>query len=88
MKKINFQNLKYHTGKQLIRINNHLMQFLISEMHFINRINLKMQANNSLRISNLNEDKDKKSAGFYNLGNSFLKANKVKESIEAYKEFS
>jgi tetratricopeptide (TPR) repeat protein len=31
------------------------------------------------------EDKVKKSAGFYNLGNSFLKANKVQESIDAYK---
>ena len=35
--------------------------------------------------TNLNEDKVKKSAGLYNLGNSYLKANKVKESIEAYK---
>ena len=32
-----------------------------------------------------NDDKVKKSAGFYNLGNSFLKANKVQESIDAYK---
>jgi len=30
-------------------------------------------------------DKKKKSEGLYNLGNSLLKANKVKESIEAYK---
>jgi tetratricopeptide (TPR) repeat protein len=35
--------------------------------------------------TNLNEDKVKKSAGFYNLGNSYLKANKLEESIEAYK---
>jgi len=35
--------------------------------------------------TNLNDDKNKKSAGFYNLANSLLKANKVKESIEAYK---
>ena len=34
---------------------------------------------------NLNEDRNKKSAGFYNLGNSFLKSNKLKESIDAYK---
>lgn len=34
---------------------------------------------------NLNEDSNKKSAGFYNLGNSFLKSNKLKESIDAYK---
>ena len=33
----------------------------------------------------MNDDKNKKSAGLYNLGNSLLKANKVKESIEAYK---
>jgi tetratricopeptide (TPR) repeat protein len=35
--------------------------------------------------TNLNDDKNKKSAGLYNLGNSLLKANKIKESIEAYK---
>jgi tetratricopeptide (TPR) repeat protein len=34
---------------------------------------------------NMNEDKDKKSAAMYNLGNSLLKANKVQESIDAYK---
>lgn len=34
---------------------------------------------------NLNDDKKKKSAGLYNLGNSLLKANKLKESIDAYK---
>ena len=34
---------------------------------------------------NRNEDKEKKSAGLYNLGNSLLMENKVKESIEAYK---
>jgi tetratricopeptide (TPR) repeat protein len=33
----------------------------------------------------LYEDKDKKSASFYNMGNSLLMANKVRESIEAYK---
>jgi Ca-activated chloride channel homolog len=38
-------------------------------------------------VENTNEssDKIKKSAGYYNLGNSLLKANKVEESIEAYK---
>ena len=35
--------------------------------------------------TNKNDDKIKKSAGLYNLGNSLLKANKVKESIEAFK---
>lgn len=35
--------------------------------------------------ANQNEDKAKKSASFYNLGNSLLKANKVQESIDAYK---
>jgi Ca-activated chloride channel family protein len=30
-------------------------------------------------------DSDKKAAGWYNLGNSLLQANKLKESIEAYK---
>lgn len=34
---------------------------------------------------NLNEDKNKKSAGFYNLGNSMLQAKKIEESIDAYK---
>ena len=34
---------------------------------------------------NMNDAKDKKSAGLFNLGNSLLKANKVQESIEAYK---
>lgn len=33
----------------------------------------------------MNEDRDKKSASLYNLGNSFLMANKLQESIEAYK---
>jgi tetratricopeptide (TPR) repeat protein len=36
--------------------------------------------------TNLNDDRNKKSAGLYNLGNSLLNANKVKESIDAYKE--
>jgi len=33
----------------------------------------------------MNENIKKKSAGLYNLGNSLLKANKLKESIDAYK---
>lgn len=33
----------------------------------------------------MNEDKDKKSASMYNFGNSMLMANKLQESIEAYK---
>jgi Ca-activated chloride channel family protein len=33
---------------------------------------------------NMNEDKSKKSASLYNLGNSFLMSNKIKESIDAY----
>jgi Ca-activated chloride channel homolog len=35
--------------------------------------------------TNENDDKIKKSAGLYNLGNSMLKANKLPESIDAYK---
>ncbi|MFZ0280282.1 MAG: tetratricopeptide repeat protein, partial [Bacteroidales bacterium] len=35
--------------------------------------------------STMNEDKSKKSAALYNLGNSYLMANKVQESIDAYK---
>jgi Ca-activated chloride channel homolog len=34
---------------------------------------------------NMNEDKKKRSASMFNLGNSLLMANKVQESIEAYK---
>jgi Ca-activated chloride channel family protein len=34
---------------------------------------------------NMNEDISKKSASLYNLGNSLLMSNKVKESIDAYK---
>ncbi len=34
--------------------------------------------------SNMNDNKDKKSAAFYNLGNSLLMADKFRESIEAY----
>ena len=34
----------------------------------------------------MNEDVSKKAAGLYNLGNSYLKSGKFKESIEAYKE--
>jgi hypothetical protein len=33
----------------------------------------------------MNEDKSKKSAAMFNLGNSLLKANKLQESIDAYK---
>jgi tetratricopeptide (TPR) repeat protein len=33
----------------------------------------------------MNEEKDKRSASMYNLGNSFLMAEKLKESIDAYK---
>ena len=33
----------------------------------------------------MNEDKEKKAGSMYNLGNSFLKSGKLKESIEAYK---
>jgi tetratricopeptide (TPR) repeat protein len=33
----------------------------------------------------MNEDKDKKSSSLYNLGNSLLMADKLQESIEAYK---
>jgi len=33
----------------------------------------------------MNEDRDKKAASMYNLGNSMLKSGKLKESIEAYK---
>jgi Ca-activated chloride channel family protein len=33
----------------------------------------------------MNEEKDKKSASLYNLGNAMLMANKLQESIEAYK---
>jgi len=35
--------------------------------------------------TNQNYDRNKKSAGLYNLGNSLLKANKLPESIDAYK---
>jgi len=35
--------------------------------------------------SSMNENKYKKSAALYNLGNSFLQSNKFQESIEAYK---
>jgi Ca-activated chloride channel family protein len=35
--------------------------------------------------TNQSESKEKKSAGLYNLGNSMLMSNKLKESIEAYK---
>jgi tetratricopeptide (TPR) repeat protein len=34
---------------------------------------------------NMNEDKNKKSAGLYNLGNALLNAKKLPESIDAYK---
>jgi len=34
---------------------------------------------------NMNDVPERKSAGLYNLGNSFLQSNKIKESIESYK---
>jgi Ca-activated chloride channel homolog len=36
--------------------------------------------------NNMNEDKEKKSAALYNLGNSNLMAKKIQESIDAYKK--
>ena len=62
------------------------MLFLILEMLFISKNKFEDAGKQFIENTNLNEDRDKKSAGLYNLGNSFLKANKVKESIEAYKE--
>ena len=85
MRRINFQNQKYPIEKQLMRINSLPMLFLMSEMHFINRINLKKPENNLLKMPIRMSDKIKKSAGLYNLGNSLLKANKLQESIDAYK---
>lgn len=41
--------------------------------------------NQFIETHRMNEDRDKKSVSLYNLGNSLLMANKVKESIEAYK---
>jgi Ca-activated chloride channel homolog len=38
-----------------------------------------------LENHNMNENRDKKAASLYNLGNSLLMANKVQESIDAYK---
>ena len=41
--------------------------------------------NQFIETHKMNEDKIKKSTSLYNLGNSFLMANKLQESIEAYK---
>jgi Ca-activated chloride channel family protein len=41
--------------------------------------------NQFIETHKMNEDKDKKSASMYNLGNSLLMTGKVKESIDAYK---
>jgi Ca-activated chloride channel family protein len=41
--------------------------------------------NQFIENHNMNEDKKKKSSSLYNLGNSLLMANKVQESIDAYK---
>jgi tetratricopeptide (TPR) repeat protein len=41
--------------------------------------------NQFIETHKMNEDKVKKSTSLYNLGNSFLMANKLQESIEAYK---
>lgn len=41
--------------------------------------------NQFIETHRMNEERDKKSASLYNLGNSLLMGNKVKESIEAYK---
>jgi Ca-activated chloride channel family protein len=60
------------------------MQFLISVMLY-KQNKFEDAGKQFIENINLNDDKNKKSAGLYNLGNSLLKANKVKESIEAYK---
>src|SRR5674536_59506 len=48
--KVNIQIRRYPIEKPSIKTNNHPMRFLTLEMHFINRINLKKQANNLLRV--------------------------------------
>ncbi len=85
MRKINSQNRKFCTVRRLTKINTLLMPFSILAMHFINRINIEDAGKQFMENINMNEDKDKKSAALYNLGNSLLKANKVQESIDAYK---
>jgi tetratricopeptide (TPR) repeat protein len=37
-------------------------------------------------LPNLTDDKEKKASAFHNLGNSFLKAQKFQESVDAYKQ--
>ena len=37
-------------------------------------------------LPNLTDDKDKKAAAFHNLGNSFIKAKKFQEGVDAYKQ--
>ena len=50
MKKINFPNPKYLTGEQLIKTKHQAMRFSMQEMPCINRRNMKMRENNSLRV--------------------------------------
>lgn len=50
MKRVNFQNQKYHTEKPLTKIKTQLMPFSIPGTHYTSRTNLKMQADSSWRM--------------------------------------
>ena len=83
MKRADTQNLKYYTKST--GQNKQSADAVFNADALTSKRSMRMQGNSSIENINLNEDRNKKSAGFYNLGNSFLKSNKLKESIDAYK---
>jgi Ca-activated chloride channel family protein len=77
-------SLNAQSDKKFIRQGNREFEknrFPDSEISYRKAIDKKKESPDAV----MNDDKSKKSAGLYNLGNSMLKANKLEESIEAYK---
>ncbi len=85
MIRINFRNLKYFTGKQLIRTKQSADAIFNSGDALYKQKKYEDAGKQFAETHKMNEDKDKKSSSLYNLGNSMLMANKFQESIEAYK---
>ena len=89
MTKGNLLNRKFIQEGNMTRIKSLQMLSLTPAMLFISRRNMKMPGKQFDReLYSMNEDKKKKSASLYNMGNSLLMANKLQESIDAYKNLA
>jgi tetratricopeptide (TPR) repeat protein len=61
------------------------MRYSTSELPCINKNKYEEAVKQFDSNSSMNDDPDKKSSAFYNLGNSLLMNGKITESINAYK---